>query len=494
MAEPLILKFLFEGTGALRGLDNVGKATKNLGESLNRAKEGASKFGGVIQVLGNTSSTTGKMLGTMLGGLAAGGPMGIALAGVQLLVNHFQEAGAAAKRAAEETKKWQADLGKQIEDNRTAIRLLMAEMSGGDYGVAREKAAVAQEKAAAEVAKASAARQAMEDQRKVVFGVKGQVFGSDDDVEQYKRLKDAEAKAIEDLGLVTKRTEIDVGKAREAAGKAATKAAEDALKKAQEAAKVAAEAKVKADAIALGQAPEGGDAGMRRDITGELQLEGAITAKQIGDDYRKEAEKGNESLYGKSPIFAGGDNEGSVLAQSNKKFNEGKAKDASKEMDAFNKQLETTQMVGATIADTLGSFGDAIGGSTGKMTATLGKLIQQAMQLAIAMSATAGPFAWLNIAASAAAIISTIASVPQMRAAGGPVMAGQPYIVGEIGPELFVPSMSGKIVPNNQLGGRTTQNTYVINAIDTKSFYSALKSNDGQLIRVLNEASKDGRF
>lgn len=39
------------------------------------------------------------------------------------------------------------------------------------------------------------------------------------------------------------------------------------------------------------------------------------------------------------------------------------------------------------------------------------------------------------------------------RAAGGPVMAGHPYIVGEVGPELFVPSGSGTIVPHNRLGG-----------------------------------------
>jgi hypothetical protein len=39
------------------------------------------------------------------------------------------------------------------------------------------------------------------------------------------------------------------------------------------------------------------------------------------------------------------------------------------------------------------------------------------------------------------------------RAAGGPVSSGSPYIVGEQGPELFVPSSSGSIVPNNKLGG-----------------------------------------
>jgi phage-related minor tail protein len=39
----------------------------------------------------------------------------------------------------------------------------------------------------------------------------------------------------------------------------------------------------------------------------------------------------------------------------------------------------------------------------------------------------------------------------ELRAAGGPVNAGQPYIVGEVGPELFVPPASGSIVPNSAL-------------------------------------------
>ncbi len=39
------------------------------------------------------------------------------------------------------------------------------------------------------------------------------------------------------------------------------------------------------------------------------------------------------------------------------------------------------------------------------------------------------------------------------RANGGPVGAGSPYMVGEAGPELFVPNTSGSIVPNMALAG-----------------------------------------
>jgi len=42
------------------------------------------------------------------------------------------------------------------------------------------------------------------------------------------------------------------------------------------------------------------------------------------------------------------------------------------------------------------------------------------------------------------------------RALGGPVSAGSPYLVGERGPELFMPSRGGRIIPNNALGGGGT--------------------------------------
>jgi hypothetical protein len=43
------------------------------------------------------------------------------------------------------------------------------------------------------------------------------------------------------------------------------------------------------------------------------------------------------------------------------------------------------------------------------------------------------------------------------KARGGPVFSNQPYVVGERGPELFMPNASGSIVPNNQLMGTGVQ-------------------------------------
>ena len=41
------------------------------------------------------------------------------------------------------------------------------------------------------------------------------------------------------------------------------------------------------------------------------------------------------------------------------------------------------------------------------------------------------------------------------KASGGPVTGGSPYMVGERGPELFIPNKSGNIKPNHELGGTT---------------------------------------
>ena len=49
-------------------------------------------------------------------------------------------------------------------------------------------------------------------------------------------------------------------------------------------------------------------------------------------------------------------------------------------------------------------------------------------------------------------------SLPMLspRANGGPVKKGGNFLVGEKGPELFVPRRSGTIIPNDKLGGGST--------------------------------------
>jgi len=59
--------------------------------------------------------------------------------------------------------------------------------------------------------------------------------------------------------------------------------------------------------------------------------------------------------------------------------------------------------------------------------------------------------------------IDFVRNVLPGRAIGGPVQARSPYIVGERGPEMFVPSGSGAIVPNNKLAGAGSSTGVTVN-------------------------------
>jgi lambda family phage tail tape measure protein len=77
------------------------------------------------------------------------------------------------------------------------------------------------------------------------------------------------------------------------------------------------------------------------------------------------------------------------------------------------------------------------------------------------------------------------------RAAGGPVSGNNPYIVGENGPELFIPRTSGNIVPNGgmAMAGGGTSVIYNINAVDTNSF-KQLVARDPSFIYAVTEQGR----
>jgi tape measure domain-containing protein len=66
---------------------------------------------------------------------------------------------------------------------------------------------------------------------------------------------------------------------------------------------------------------------------------------------------------------------------------------------------------------------------------------------------------------------------------GGRPPVGRPSIVGERGPELFVPSTSGTIIPNNELGGTT--NNIVVNVDASGSAVEGDESAGKQLGRLI---------
>jgi hypothetical protein len=67
-------------------------------------------------------------------------------------------------------------------------------------------------------------------------------------------------------------------------------------------------------------------------------------------------------------------------------------------------------------------------------------------------------------------------------------------MVGERGPELFMPSGSGTIIPNNQInnmGSTTNVTNNYINAIDTKSFEDRLLGSSNAIWAANQYAGKN---
>ncbi|MAL46992.1 hypothetical protein [Hyphomonas sp.] len=86
------------------------------------------------------------------------------------------------------------------------------------------------------------------------------------------------------------------------------------------------------------------------------------------------------------------------------------------------------------------------------------------------------------------AFISMLLGVPAF-ASGGALMAGRPAIVGERGPELFVPNSTGQITQSARgLGGRAVNVNFNINTIDSRGFDEALVENRGTITSIINNA------
>ena len=84
--------------------------------------------------------------------------------------------------------------------------------------------------------------------------------------------------------------------------------------------------------------------------------------------------------------------------------------------------------------------------------------------------------------------ISTLLGVPAM-ASGGSVAKGKPYLVGERGPELFIPNQQGQITQNARgMGGESVNVSFNINTIDSRGFEEALNENRGTITAIINDA------
>ncbi|HVZ90066.1 MAG TPA: hypothetical protein VG843_00315, partial [Rhizomicrobium sp.] len=84
---------------------------------------------------------------------------------------------------------------------------------------------------------------------------------------------------------------------------------------------------------------------------------------------------------------------------------------------------------------------------------------------------------------------SLFGNIGGMLASGGPVAAGETYLVGEQGPELFTPSTSGAIAPN---GAVPSARPSVVVNISTPNAQSFFKS-QSQIAALMSRALARGR-
>jgi hypothetical protein len=75
------------------------------------------------------------------------------------------------------------------------------------------------------------------------------------------------------------------------------------------------------------------------------------------------------------------------------------------------------------------------------------------------------------------------------RASGGPVNSGNSYLVGERGPELFVPTSSGQILPSRS--NRPINLVMNINTPDADSFRKSTSQIMAEAVRALNRGGRN---
>lgn len=99
--------------------------------------------------------------------------------------------------------------------------------------------------------------------------------------------------------------------------------------------------------------------------------------------------------------------------------------------------------------------------------------------------------AGLIVAAGMAQVAAIRAQNFPGRRVGGPVNAGQPFVVGESGAELFVPQSSGTVVPNDRMGSGAVTVNFNISAVDSSDFDDLLLSRQDLIVSVINRALRE---
>jgi lambda family phage tail tape measure protein len=181
----------------------------------------------------------------------------------------------------------------------------------------------------------------------------------------------------------------------------------------------------------------------------------------------------------------------------------GKQLDRQEAIERFNVQIqESTQRTQQVFDTVYGNLGSAIDNfvKTGKLS--MKDLARSVIQDLIAIQMKAAAMRFLGAAFSMFSGGGGFGTgnafgnqdLGGFLAEGGPAEANTPYIVGERGPELFIPRSSGTVIPNhevNNMGSTTNVTNNYINAIDTKSFEDRLLGSSNAIWAANQYANKN---
>lgn len=155
-------------------------------------------------------------------------------------------------------------------------------------------------------------------------------------------------------------------------------------------------------------------------------------------------------------------------------------------------RLELAKGLGMDLLQNLGKVNEKAF-RIAKAAAIANAIVSTAQGVANALKTLPIPLNFLAAAAVAAQGFAQVAAIRSTqytgpRAKGGPVSAGQAFLVGEEGPELFTPNAGGQIVPNNQLRQEPVQVVFNIQANDTRGFDDLITSRRGLIVNLINSA------
>jgi hypothetical protein len=187
---------------------------------------------------------------------------------------------------------------------------------------------------------------------------------------------------------------------------------------------------------------------------------------QIVKDYEKEVEIEKERMQ----VMLDLDQQAQITANKQLEDMTVKKKAADEELDLLEDIRDGYKSIGTTIVEAFMTGKSAADAFKSALSSLLQKLASRSLDKFLdtifKSDITGAPSLFENFMSN----VPVLGGIFGKRAGGGPVNSGSPYLVGERGPELFVPSMAGHVVPSYAMSGTSTVNNYNIQAIDVKSF------------------------